>query len=73
MNKSVIKRRGNTTKNVGNSLIVPWAIKNPLNKRTPSSGKGNPIPPRMRVRKIPMYGKLFMKLVMSTIIGISNT
>jgi hypothetical protein len=65
--------RGNTTKNVGNSLIVPWAIKNPLNKRVASSGNGNPIPPRMTVRKIPTYGKLFMRLVISTIIGMSKT
>jgi hypothetical protein len=37
-----------------------------------SSGNGNPIPPRMRARKIPTYGKLFMRLVISTIIGMSR-
>jgi hypothetical protein len=65
----VINRRGNTTKNVGNRLIVPWAIRSPLNKRVASSGNGNPIPPRMRVRKIPTYGKLFMRLDISAITG----
>ncbi|HVP78440.1 MAG TPA: hypothetical protein VMV04_11140 [Thermodesulfobacteriota bacterium] len=70
MKKSVTTRIGNTTRNVGNSLIVPWAIKNPLNKRTPSSGNGNPIPPRMRAKKIPTYGQLFIRLDISVFAGI---
>jgi hypothetical protein len=48
---------------------VPWAIRSPLNKSVASSGNGNPIPPRMRVRIIPTYGKLFMKLSIFTIMS----
>jgi hypothetical protein len=29
---------------VGNGLMMPWAIKNPLNMRVVSSGKGHPMP-----------------------------
>jgi hypothetical protein len=36
--------------------MMLWAIKNPLNIRVVSSGKGNPIPPRTKRRKIPAYG-----------------
>jgi hypothetical protein len=48
--------------------MTPWAIKNPLNMRVVSSGNGSPIPPRMRRRKIPKYGKWFKNGVGSSMI-----
>jgi hypothetical protein len=30
--------------NAGNGLMMPWAIKTPLNIRVVSFGKGNPMP-----------------------------
>jgi hypothetical protein len=45
------------------------AIKNPLNMRVVSSGNGKPIPPRMRRKKIPKYGKWFINVVDSSMIN----
>jgi hypothetical protein len=32
--------------------MISWAIKNPLSMSVASSGNGNPIPPRIRRRKM---------------------
>jgi hypothetical protein len=41
------------TKKAGSGLITSWAVRNPPKMRVASSGKGNPISPRIRRRKMP--------------------